>query len=146
MNLYTIGFTQKSAEEFFSLLSKNNIECLIDVRLNNVSQLAGFAKAKDLQYFLKKICNINYIHNTIYAPTKDILDRYKKNMISWQDYEIQYKTLIKNRNVEKQFLKDIYYFENVCLLCSENAAQYCHRRLLAEYLKDKIQNIHIRNL
>lgn len=146
MNLFTIGFTQKNAEEFFCLLSKYKIECLIDIRLNNISQLAGFTKAKDLQFFLKKLCNIIYIHNTKYAPTKDILDNYKKGRISWQEYEVQYKELIKKRKIEQLFMKDANGYNNVCLLCSESVAQYCHRKILAEYLKDNIENITIRHI
>lgn len=146
MNIFTIGFTQKSAEEFFTLLAKNNIECLIDVRLNNISQLAGFAKAKDLQYFLKKICDIDYVHNIKYAPTKDILDDYKKKKISWQEYETKYNNLIKIRHVEQQFLKDSNGYNNICLLCSENTAQYCHRRLLAQYLKNNCENVIIKHI
>ena len=146
MNIYTIGFTQKNAETFFKLLVENKVECLIDVRLNNVSQLAGFTKANDLKYFLKQIGNITYIHNTNYAPTKDILDNYKKNKISWAEYEKLYLNLISKRQVEKVFIKDVQQFNNVCLLCSEPTAQFCHRRLLAEYLKKNIDNVSIRNL
>jgi len=146
MNIYTIGFTKKNAETFFKLLIENNVECLVDVRLNNVSQLAGFTKANDLKYFLKRIGNIAYVHNTNYAPTKDILDNYKKNKISWAEYEKLYLNLINKRQVEKIFVKDIQQYNNVCLLCSEPTAQYCHRRLLAEYLKKNIDNVSIRNL
>lgn len=146
MMIYTIGFAQKSAEEFFKFIQSNNIECLIDVRLNNVSQLAGFTKAKDLKYFLKRITNTEYIHNIKYAPTKDILDDYKKNKISWNDYEIKYNKLIALRKVEEIFVNDTKRFNNVCLLCSEPTPQNCHRRLLAEYLKDKINNSNIKHL
>jgi len=146
MNIYTIGFTQKNAETFFRLLIENNVECLVDVRLNNVSQLAGFTKANDLKYFLEKIANIKYIHNVNYAPTKDILDNYKKNKLSWCEYEQLYMNLIKKRNVERIFTKETQSYSNVCFLCSEPTAQYCHRRLLAEYLKNNIKNISIRNL
>mgnify|MGYP001810623417 CR=1 FL=1 len=92
MNIFTIGFAQKSAEEFFKLLITNKIECLIDIRLNNSSQLAGFTKQKDLQYFLKTIAKIDYIHDITYAPTKDILDNYKSDNLSWDDYKIKYNT------------------------------------------------------
>ena len=107
MKIFTIGYTQKSAEEFFDLLMANKVECLIDVRLNNSSQLAAFTKHRDLEYFLKVIANINYIHNVKYAPTKDILDDYKKGKISWQTYEVQYKKLISERKVENLFKNDI---------------------------------------
>lgn len=146
MIIFTIGFAQKSAEKFFQILKENNVECLIDVRLNNVSQLAGFTKSKDLQYFLKTIVDADYIHNIKYAPTKDILDDYKKNKISWLEYEIKYRKLIESRKIEQIFKNDIKNYNNVCLLCSEPLPQNCHRRLLAEYIKNKINNIDIKHL
>lgn len=146
MIIFTIGFAQKSAERFFQILKENNVECLIDVRLNNVSQLAGFTKSKDLQYFLKTIVDADYIHNIKYAPTKDILDDYKKNKISWLEYEIKYRKLIESRKIEQIFKNDIKNYNNVCLLCSEPLPQNCHRRLLAEYIKNKINNIDIKHL
>ncbi len=139
MNLYTIGFSQKSAEEFFTILKKNNIDCLIDVRLNNVSQLAGFTKSKDLKFFLKQIANIDYIHDIRYAPTKDILDNYKKNKISWANYESLYNDLIEKRKIENLFKIHANGYNNICLLCSEPTPQNCHRRLLGEYLKQYFQ-------
>ena len=126
MKIFTIGYTQKSAEEFFDLLIANKVECLIDVRLNNSSQLAAFTKHRDLEYFLKVIANINYIHDVKYAPTKDILDDYKKSKISWQAYEVQYS--------------------NICFLCSEFASKQCHRRILAEYLKSILNDIEVIHL
>ena len=146
MIIFTIGFAQKSAERFFQILKENNVECLIDVRLNNVSQLAGFTKSKDLQYFLKTIVDADYIHNIKYAPTKDVVDDYKKNKISWLEYEIKYRKLIESRKIEQIFKNDIKNYNNVCLLCSEPLPQNCHRRLLAEYIKNKINNIDIKHL
>ena len=87
MKLYTIGFTQKSAREFFNKIKNNNIDLLIDIRLNNISQLAGFAKGKDLEYFLKEICNCEYAHDDVFAPTKELLDNYRANKVSWKEYE-----------------------------------------------------------
>ncbi|MBE7709261.1 MAG: DUF488 domain-containing protein [Cyanobacteria bacterium SIG32] len=147
MNIYTIGFAQKSAKEFFELLEKNSIDCLIDIRLNNISQLAGFTKGKDLEYFLNKILAIKYIHDINYAPTKEILDAYKKKTISWIEYEKQYMQLIEKRNVEVLFKKTINNnFNNICLLCSEPEARYCHRRLLGDYLKHHVANIRIKHI
>ena len=97
MNLYTIGFTKKSARAFFELLKKIEIELLLDIRLNNKSQLAGFTKGDDLCYFLSEICNCKYRHCLEYAPTKDILDGYKKKNISWNEYEEMYTNLILKR-------------------------------------------------
>lgn len=146
MIIFTIGFAQKSAEKFFQILKENNVECLIDVRLNNVSQLAGFTKSKDLQYFLKTIVDADYIHNIKYAPTKDILDDYKKNKISWIEYEIKYRKLIESRKIEQIFKNDIKNYNNVCLLCSEPLPQNCHRRLLAEYLKKQFNKVEVKHL
>ena len=146
MNIYTIGFAQKSAEVFFTLLSRYNIECLFDIRLNNVSQLAGFTKAMDLKYFLKTILNAEYIHDINYAPTKEILDNYKKGISDWNEYVLKYNNLIVNRKTELIFAEQAKNFNNVCLLCSEVTANNCHRKLLAEYLKSNLPNIEIMHI
>jgi len=132
--IYTIGFTKKTAEEFFSLLKNSNTQKLIDVRLNNSSQLAGFSKKKDLKYFLKEINNIEYVHLPELAPTKDILEAFKKDKGQWKTYEKNFLDLMKFRKIEN-LSKNI--FENGCLLCSENKPHHCHRRLVAEYLNEK---------
>jgi uncharacterized protein (DUF488 family) len=142
--LYTIGFTKKNAETFFSKLQKAGVTKLIDIRLNNVSQLAGFAKKDDLIYFLKQLCNCDYIHMPALAPTKDILDSYKKKKIDWNDYENKFNKLITQRNIEKKFTAE--ELNNACLLCSEHTADQCHRRLVAEYLQKEIPNIQIKHL
>ena len=149
MKIYTIGFTQKSAEKFFGLLKENNIKTLLDVRLNNASQLAGFAKGRDLGYFLKEILGATYIHDLEFAPTKDILNNYKKKIITWDDYEKQYNMLLDKRIIKQHII--INYdnkFDSVCLLCSEVDASKCHRRLAAEYIKKTIndENIEIVHL
>lgn len=146
MKIFTMGFTQKSAEQFFGLISKNRIELLIDVRLNNQSQLAGFTKGRDLDFFLKELCNCRYEHNITFAPTKEILNDYKKQQISWQDYVIQYNALIEERNVKKIFLEKYVEFNTILLLCSEVTAEYCHRRLLAEKLEQSIAGIKVVHL
>ncbi|GMO67705.1 MAG: hypothetical protein Ta2D_13090 [Rickettsiales bacterium] len=142
MNIFTIGFTQKTAKDFFEILKKNKIECLIDIRLNNVSQLAGFAKGNDLNYFLKEICNIDYKHEINFAPTKEILEDYRNKKTSWNDYERDFNQLLINRKVENIF-ENYNNYNNLCFLCSEPTAKQCHRRLLAEYLKSKKQDIKI---
>ena len=131
--LYTIGFSGKDAKTFFELLRLNKVQMLVDVRLNNVSQLAGYTKKNDLAYFLEKICGIKYLHLPILAPTKEILDGYKSKKISWNDYEAKYIHLINERKIERH-LKDID-FVNACLLCSEKTAENCHRRLAANIIK-----------
>ncbi len=133
--IYTIGFSGKSAEQFFELLNQHKVRRVLDVRLWNRSQLAGFTKAGDLQFFLRSILSVDYFHLPILAPTKQLLDGYKKKQISWGDYESAYlKTLIE-RNVETALNSNL--FTDACLLCSEPTAQKCHRRLAAEYLQSK---------
>lgn len=145
INLYTIGFTQKSAEQFFDSLLTTGVRCVIDTRLNNMSQLAGFTKQKDLQYFLYKIGNIDYVHLKDFAPTKDILDDYKKHRISWTEYAEKFNLLIEQRKIEKQLSPE--QLEGGCLLCSEAQPHHCHRRLVAEYLQQRLDvNMHIHHL
>lgn len=133
MTIYTIGFAQKSAEEFFGLLMDAKVKTLVDVRLNNRSQLAGFTKARDLSFFLERIGNIGYRHDQFLAPTKALLDGYKKETIGWDDYVKIYHNILCERNVANIVSADMY--ENACLLCSEPSADRCHRRLAAEYLQ-----------
>ena len=139
IELYTIGFTQKNAEQFFLLLKKYKIEYLADVRLNNASQLAGYTKSVDLAYFLKNLIDVQYVHSEEWAPTKEILSNYRNKNITWEEYERLYLDLIKKRNVEKKFLSFFsIVITRICLLCSEVEASQCHRRLLSNYLKDKL--------
>jgi len=135
MKIYTIGFTKKSAEEFFELIRANDIQSLIDVRLNNKSQLAGFAKGSDLEYFLREICGVRYLYEDQFAPTKDLLDKWHKKEVSWEEYTEVYTNTLRSRKAEKIF--EVRYKDagNVCFLCAEPTPENCHRRLLAEYLQ-----------
>lgn len=144
MQLYTIGFTKKSAERFFNLLIQNNVRVLIDVRLNNKSQLAGFAKADDLRYFLQTIAGIKYIHLPFLAPTKELLNDYKQGKIRWEQYVPEYLQLLKQNDILSNL--DITDFEDGCLLCSEDLPEQCHRRLLAEHLQSQFPKIDIIHL
>ena len=144
IKLFTIGFTKKTAEAFFTRLSKADVKRLIDIRLNNVSQLAGFAKRDDLRYFLKTICNIDYIHKPELAPTRDILEEYKKNKGDWSVYEKRFMVLLSERKPEESISRDM--FDNGCLLCSEDKPDNCHRRLVAEYLSEKWGNMEVIHL
>jgi uncharacterized protein (DUF488 family) len=134
--IYTIGFTKKNAEKFFALIKSANISTLIDVRLNNASQLAGFAKKDDLKYFLKELCNTAYIHAPDLSPTQEILKAYKKKEISWEKYKDEFLNLMAQRQVERIVKPEI--LKNGCLLCSEHKPDHCHRRLVAEYLSANI--------
>lgn len=144
INLFTIGFTKKNAETFFGKLGKAGVEKIIDIRLNNVSQLAGFAKKDDLIYFLKKICDCNYMHEPLLAPTKEILDGYKKKEIGWPEYQKRFNDLLKTRKAHT--LVSSSELHMACLLCSEPTPDKCHRRLVAEYLKNHFDNIEIQHL
>ena len=144
MKLFTIGFTKKSAEMFFKKLCDSGVKRVIDIRLNNVSQLAGFAKKDDLSYFLKTICAIEYVHVPDLAPTQDILDEYKKHKGDWSIYEKKFMELIIKRGIENKLSREL--FDNACLLCSEDKPHHCHRRLVAEYLKSKWGDIEITHI
>ena len=135
MNLSTIGFTKTSAERFFGRLKDAGVRRVIDVRLNNTSQLAGFAKARDVEFFLKALGGIAYSHQPLLAPSKGIFDAYKKLGGSWAEFERRFLGLMEERKIETQL--DPSFFDRGCLLCSEHTAQHCHRRLVAEYLADR---------
>ncbi len=132
MKVFTIGFTKTSADHFFSRLQRAGVRTLVDVRLNNVSQLAGFAKRDDLRYFLKAIAGIEYAHRPELAPTQQMLDAYKKDGGDWAEYERRFLELMTMRRVEQTVPRQL--LADGCLLCSEDKPTRCHRRLVAEYL------------
>ena len=144
MKLFTIGFTKKSAEQFFGLLKQEGLTKVVDTRLNNVSQLAGFTKRNDLKFFLKEVVGIEYVHMPILAPTKDILDAYKKNGGDWHAYERKFVDLVRSRKIESSVSREL--LSGACLLCSEPSPHLCHRRLVGEYLSDSWGDIEIRHL
>lgn len=145
-SIYTIGFTKRKAEEFFSLLKKDDIEIILDIRLNNTSQLAGFTKFPDIRYFLKEICNIEYIHDVKFSPSGEILKRYKNKEIRWEQYIIEFDDLMKERNIEEYILKHYNLDKKICLLCSEYSSKNCHRSLVANRFKDIFKSLDIINL
>lgn len=144
MRISTIGFTKKSAEQFFETLRKAGTRRVVDVRLNNVSQLVGFAKKNDLAYFLDRICQIDYAHLPSLAPTQEILDGYKKKGGNWDDYERRFLDLMDERRIAEKIEPQL--LEDACLLCSEDKPHHCHRRLVAEYLKEHWGNVEIEHL
>ena len=145
MEIYTIGFAQKTAAKFFGTLKQAGIGRLVDVRLNNTSQLAAFTKRDDLSYFLKEIGGIEYVHEPMLAPTQDILDAFKKNKGSWEEYERSFLALMAERRVEEKVEKTLFEGRTV-LLCSEPTAEQCHRRLVAEYLRGKWGDVEVVHL
>jgi uncharacterized protein (DUF488 family) len=141
MKIFTIGFTKKSARTFFTKLRESGTQQVVDVRLNNVSQLAGFAKKDDLQFFLGEICHIGYVHLPILAPTAEMLDTYKRKNGEWSAYERDFLALMKSREIENNIARE--QIADGCLLCSEEKPHHCHRRLVAEYLREKWTDLEI---
>lgn len=144
MRVFTIGFTKKSAREFFTKLRDSGAKRVVDVRLNNVSQLAGFAKREDLRFFLKEVCRMDYLHLPILAPTSEMLDAYKKHKGDWGTYERAFLDLMQARAIEDHVSRA--QIDDGCLLCSEDTPEHCHRRLVAEYLRAKWSSLDIVHL
>jgi uncharacterized protein (DUF488 family) len=144
MRIFTIGFTKKSARDFFGKLKQSGVRRLVDVRLNNVSQLAGFAKKDDLRFFAEAISNIGYLHLPQLAPTQEMLDTYRKAKGGWPNYERQFLELMSQRKIETEVQKDV--IDGGCLLCSEETPDRCHRRLVAEYLSEKWGGVEIEHI
>lgn len=142
IKIFTIGFTKKTAKQFFSSLQKAEVKRVIDARLNNTSQLAGFTKKDDLSFFLQEICHINYLHIPMLAPSKMILETYKRTG-NWKEYEEQFMALMNQRQIEKL---DEKLIDGACFLCSENTPEYCHRRLVAEYFRLKWKSVEIQHI
>ena len=145
MIISTIGFTKKPARRFFDLLRESGVNRVVDVRLNNGSQLAGFAKKDDLAFFLGELCEMDYVHVPELAPTKELLDDYRKRRCDWVAYEERFIALMRERRIEATVPKEIV--ADGCLLCSEDKPHRCHRRLVAEYLKQHwgdVEIVHLR--
>jgi len=144
MKIFTIGFTKHSAERFFRRLQQCGVKRLVDVRLNNLSQLAGFAKRDDLRYFLTAISNVDYVHLVNLAPTKDLLDSYRKRNGNWHVYESSFLEMMRIRRIEETTPREL--LDCACLLCSEESPECCHRRLVAEYLQSRWDGVDIEHL
>lgn len=140
IEIYTIGFTKKGAEKFFELLRDASITSLIDTRIRNRSQLSGFAKRDDLIFFLDELLDAGYIHDTDLAPTKELLDEWRNDEISWSTYEDRFEELMTEREIETKLDKSMFADPTV-LLCSEHKPDHCHRRLIVEYLDKKWGNV-----
>lgn len=142
--LFTIGFTRKTAERFFTSLREAGVRTLIDVRLNNISQLAGFSKRDDLAFFLREIAGIDYLHLTELAPTSEMLTAYQKKESPWSVYEQRFLELMSARRIEQTLTRELV--QKSCLLCSEHQPRHCHRRLVAEYLEKQWGDVVARHL
>lgn len=137
MKIYTIGYTKKTASEFFSILKKHRIKQIVDIRENNTSQLAGFTKKEDLEFFVTEVLNASYIHLPELAPNKEMRDSYKKNK-DWQEYERNFLKLMQDRDIPQKFKSRDIFISPFVLLCSEPSADNCHRRLVAGLFKNEL--------
>ena len=145
MKLYTIGFTKKDAKTFFGLLIKNNVKTVIDIRLNNHSQLAGFTKQEDLPYFLNELAaGSQYVYRPELAPTLEIMNEYRKSG-NWQRYERRFLQLMDERQIPSTLDRSEFEIPS-CLLCSESTPEHCHRRLVAERMAEYWQDVEIVHL
>lgn len=144
ITLFTIGFAKKSAERFFTLLEGAGVRKVVDIRLHNTSQLAGFAKQDDLRFFLNRVSGINYDHVPLLAPTPELLKAFQKKQVLWPEYEQVFRRLLKDRGALDHLQPD--RFDRACLLCSEPSPEQCHRRLVAEYLKAAWKQVTIHHL
>jgi uncharacterized protein (DUF488 family) len=144
LKIFTIGFTKKPAREFFGKLRRPGLVRLVDVRLNNVSQLAGFSKRDDLAFFCESVLGIQYIHLPQLAPTQELLDAYKKAKGEWGEYEAKFLALMAERKVQETLELDA--IEGGCLLCSEPTPEHCHRRLVAEYFQQRWPEVEIEHI
>jgi uncharacterized protein (DUF488 family) len=144
INVFTIGFTKKSAQDFFEKLRAAGVKRVVDVRLNKTSQLAGFSKRDDLQYFLNQILGIEYVEAPLLTPPQPLLDDYKKQKGTWEQYERAFTHLMQERRIEEH--TDPALLSSACLLCSEEQPHHCHRRIVVEYLQRKWGNLSINHL
>jgi hypothetical protein len=144
MKIFTIGFTKKTAEQFFSLLDRPDLKSVVDIRLNNNLQLAGFTKTSDLRFFLRQIIDKDYTYIPELAPTNDMLKTYRESNTNWSDYERDFLALLKERRVEATVPMSI--LDGGCLLCSEATPEQCHRNLVANYLAGHWPNVEICHL
>jgi uncharacterized protein (DUF488 family) len=144
LRVFTIGFTKKSAEVFFTALRDSGARRVVDVRLHNVSQLAGFAKRDDLCYFLREICGMDYVQLPELSPSPELLDGYRKRQVDWATYEQFFLELMRSRRVEDTVPREV--IADGCLLCSEDKPHRCHRRLVAEYLRERWGGLEIVHL
>ncbi|MCY3811629.1 MAG: DUF488 domain-containing protein [Gammaproteobacteria bacterium] len=142
--ILTIGFTKKSANRFFNLLRKSGARRIVDVRVNNTSQLAAFAKRDDLAWFLRELCDMDYVYLPELAPTNELMRAYRTGGIDWPEYETRFLNLMREREIEAKVPRDV--IEDGCLLCSEDQPHHCHRRLVAEYLAASSGDLEVEHL
>jgi len=147
MRLYNIGYAHKSAKQFFEEIKEHKIEIVVDIRLGNTSQLAGFTKKDDLAYFLDEICGCDYEHRPDLAPTKDLIDGYKSKTVTREEFGRRYCEIIRDRDSGVLGFADKYRgYERICLLCSGADITSCHQQLLSSMLAEQVPSIAIVNV
>jgi len=144
VQIFTIGYTEKSARDFFDLIKANKIDTLIDVRLYNNTQLAGFSKSRDLEYFLAELCDCGYVWAKQFAPSPSLFNDYKNGQIDWAGYEAVYRAFL-NAHPCLDFFR-LYQGKGICLLCAEDTPECCHRRLLAEKIAEEYDGVTVTHL
>ena len=142
--IFTMGASGKDARSFFDALRSAGVRRVVDIRLRNQSTLAGFTKGRDLKYFLQAILGVEYVHRPELAPTKELLDAYRKKQIDWAEYERRFEEIIGQRRPEEVLSRE--ELAGACLLCSEPTPDKCHRRLVAEHLAKKWEAVEIRHI
>lgn len=145
--LYTIGYTKKDLREFIRRLKGHGVDCVVDIRLHNTSQLAGFSKKEDLEFLLRDGFGINYVHMPELAPSEEIFNSLKRNK-DWESYRDSYRALIEERGMVDLFLKaaDENNWEGPCLLCAEDTSEHCHRRMLAEAIQENVEGLEVMHI
>jgi uncharacterized protein (DUF488 family) len=143
--IYTIGHTKKTLEQFIRLLQQAGVDAVIDVRLRNTSQLAGFAKRDDLAFLLRKAFDIEYEHHPELAPTPEIFDAYKADA-DWSAYERAFLPLLAERDAKTTGCDILARYHKPCLLCAEPAPDHCHRRLVAEHWAEHLSDVEVIHL
>ena len=144
--IFTIGFTKKTAADFFNLLESHDVSKVVDVRLYNTSQLLGFSKYPDVEFFLRRVADIEYVHDLYFTPTERILDSYKKKFITWSGYEEAFAALMASREIDDYIRKNYAGADKLCLLCTEQSPTNCHRRLVAERIAEVLGDVEIKHL
>lgn len=144
--IFTIGFTKMTAEEFFTCLERSRVKKVVDVRFYNTSQLLGFTKYPDIEFFLRSISGIDYIHDLYFAPSERLLESYKKKFITWEEYEEAFAALMAARDIDDYIRKNYADEENYCLMCTEVSPENCHRRLVAEKIAKVFGDIDVVHL
>lgn len=143
--VYTIGYERRPLSQLIGALRAAGVDAVIDIRLRNTSQLAGYTKRDDLAFLLQEGFGIAYEHHPELAPTDDILDAYRRDE-DWEVYQARFRPLLADRQAEQTGHDILARYRTVCLLCSEPTADRCHRRLVADYWAEQIPSLRVVHL